>query len=135
MYSHRVHFTAADRLIETRTSRLTIIRSHYDVDINPVVKVVSQKKPKSCCMLSGNSLKEQEGDWADAFAACTFDGRKNCFTPVAFPMAIGERYDGSQTQLTSASTYPLVRFLYDTGERSSFEMITADEHGRPHPPS
>jgi len=58
MYSHRVHFTAADRLIETRTSRLTIIRSHYDVDINPVVKVVSQKKPKSCCMLSGNSLKE-----------------------------------------------------------------------------
>jgi len=77
MYSHRVHFTAADRLIETRTSRLTIIRSHYDVDINPVVKVVSQKKPKSCSMLSGNSLKEQEGDWADAFAACTFDGRKN----------------------------------------------------------
>lgn len=64
---------------------------HYDVDINPVVTVANQQKPKAMLRAVWEQLSlEQHGKWADAFAACAFDGRKNCFTPVAFPMPKGE---------------------------------------------
>lgn len=33
---------------------------------------------------------QEGGDWAEPFAACAYDGRKNCFTPVPFPIKQGK---------------------------------------------
>ncbi|ORY32296.1 Piwi domain-domain-containing protein [Naematelia encephala] len=66
---------------------------HYDVDINPVVHVINQKKPKAMLRAVWEQLSlEQTGDWALPFAACAFDGRRNCYTPVRFPIDQGETH-------------------------------------------
>ncbi|RSH92939.1 hypothetical protein EHS25_008385 [Saitozyma podzolica] len=61
---------------------------HYDVEIDPVVKTLNQKKPKGLLRAVWEQVSlEQSGDWGEAFAAAAYDGRKNCFTPTAFPIS------------------------------------------------
>jgi eukaryotic translation initiation factor 2C len=69
--------------------------SHYDVDINPVVAVQNQKKPKAMLRAVWEQLcAEAKGQWAPSFATCAYDGRKNCFTPVPFPLQPGQLLPG-----------------------------------------
>jgi eukaryotic translation initiation factor 2C len=70
---------------------LTLLSSHYDVEIDPVVKTLKQKKPKGLLRAVWEQVSlEQSGDWAEAFAAGAYDGRKNYFTPVPFPISRGK---------------------------------------------
>jgi len=66
--------------------------SHYDVEIDPHVKVVNQKKPKALLRAVWEQLVlEQKNDpWVGPFSASAFDGRKNAYTPIEFPMGRGE---------------------------------------------
>lgn len=66
--------------------------SHYDVEINPVVHVQNQKKPKAMlrAVWEQTCLDVQSGPFAAGFSACAYDGRKNCFTPIKFPLAKGK---------------------------------------------
>ena len=71
--------------------------SHYDVQIDPVVKMLGQKKPKGLlrAIWEQLNLEQIEGGsmidpaWKRGFEACVFDGRKNVFTPNQFPLAQG----------------------------------------------
>lgn len=65
--------------------------SHYDIEINPVVHVQNQKKPKGMIRaIFEQTCLEGIGDWKIGFDACAFDGRKNCFTPIPFPLRPGK---------------------------------------------
>ena len=82
-----------------------LLCSHYEVDIRPVVAVVNQKKPKALMKAVWEQLSlEHTGDWADAFAACAFDGSRNAFTPVAFPGPQGE-YSFKPQQMRNSDYY------------------------------
>lgn len=65
--------------------------SHYDVEIDPHVRVVNQKKPKALLRAVWEQLVlDQKNDpWVEPFSASAFDGRKNAYTPVEFPMGRG----------------------------------------------
>lgn len=68
--------------------------SHYDVEINPVVNVLGQKKPKGLLRAVWEQLcldqVEQNTKYRESFAVCAFDGRRNVFTPVKMPIPDGE---------------------------------------------
>jgi hypothetical protein len=60
------------------------------VDINPFVAHTGQKKPKGLLRAVWEQVcLEGKGQWADAFAACAYDGRRNAFTPIEFPIPEG----------------------------------------------
>jgi eukaryotic translation initiation factor 2C len=65
--------------------------SHYDVEIDPHVRVVNQKKPKALLRAVWEQLVlDQKNDpWFGPFSASAFDGRKNAYTPIEFPMGRG----------------------------------------------
>jgi hypothetical protein len=65
--------------------------SHYDVEIDPHVKVLNQKKPKALLRAVWEQLvlEQKEGPWVEPFTASAFDGRKNAYTPIEFPMGRG----------------------------------------------
>jgi eukaryotic translation initiation factor 2C len=65
--------------------------SHYDVEIDPHVRVVNQKKPKALLRAVWEQLVlDQKNDpWVGPFSASAFDGRKNAYTPIEFPMGRG----------------------------------------------
>lgn len=62
--------------------------SHYDVEIDPVVKVINQKKPKALLRAVWEQLVLEQKDpkWKEPFSASAFDGRKNVYTPIEFPL-------------------------------------------------
>lgn len=66
--------------------------SHYDVEIDPVVKVANQKKPKALLRAVWEQLVLEQKDpkWVNSFSASAFDGRKNAYTPNEFPLDRGE---------------------------------------------
>ena len=70
---------------------IELIHSHYDVEIDPHVKVVNQKKPKALLRAVWEQLVlDQKNDpWVGPFSASAFDGRKNAYTPIEFPMGRG----------------------------------------------
>jgi eukaryotic translation initiation factor 2C len=35
-------------------------------------------------------LEQKDGDWAESFSAAAFDGRKNAYSPVPFPLDPGQ---------------------------------------------
>ena len=81
--------------------------SHYDVDINPVIKAMNQKKPKGLLRAVWEQLcAETKGQWEDSFASCAFDGRRNAYTPVPFPVPEGQSNDS--TTITSLTTFLLL---------------------------
>ena len=73
--------------------------SHYDVDIDPFVKVQGQKKPKGLLraiweqlcreQLEGTGLAQVDPAWRAGFEACVYDGRRNVFTPSELPIPRG----------------------------------------------
>ena len=79
--------------------------SHYDVEIDPHVKVVNQKKPKALLRAVWEQLVlEQKNDpWVGPFSASAFDGRKNAYTPIEFPMG-----RGTSSQLAEALRHKLM---------------------------
>ena len=68
--------------------------SHYDVTIDPHIKVVNQKKPKALMRAVWEQLVIDQvagsGDWAESFSASVFDGRKNAYSPIPFLMRNGQ---------------------------------------------
>lgn len=77
--------------------------SHYDVEINPVVRDTNQKRPRSMLRAVWEQLilEQTSQEWKKAFDVCAFDGRKNCFTPILFPIEEGElTQTGLPTPLT-----------------------------------
>lgn len=65
--------------------------SHYDIDINPVVKSTNTKRPRQLLRAVWEQLALEQTDthWKQAFKAVAFDGRKNAFTPYKFPIVDG----------------------------------------------
>ncbi|EIW72602.1 hypothetical protein TREMEDRAFT_12051, partial [Tremella mesenterica DSM 1558] len=63
---------------------------HYDIEIDPAVPVTNQKKPKSLMRTVWEQLVVEQvcanSDWTPGFKTCAFDGRKNAFTPIEFPI-------------------------------------------------
>lgn len=54
-----------------------------------MIKVINQKKPKALLRAVWEQLvleQEPGGPWAQSFASCAYDGRKNAYTPIAFPI-------------------------------------------------
>lgn len=65
--------------------------SHYDVDINAVVKALGQKKPKGLLRaVWEQTALEAKGEFVKPFQTCAFDGRRNALTPYPFPIPEGE---------------------------------------------
>lgn len=60
--------------------------------IDPVVKVLNQKKPKALMRAVWEQLvlEHREGHWVEPFSASAFDGRKNAYSPIPFPLHEGE---------------------------------------------
>jgi eukaryotic translation initiation factor 2C len=58
------------------------------VEIDPVVKVTNQKKPKALLRAVWEQLVLEQKDpkWKEPFSASAFDGRKNAYTPIEFPL-------------------------------------------------
>lgn len=65
--------------------------SHYDVEIDPVVKVANQKKPKDLLRAVWEQLAvEAQGAWKPGFDTIAYDGRKNAYTPFKLPIEGGQ---------------------------------------------
>ncbi|BEI91628.1 uncharacterized protein CcaverHIS019_0404480 [Cutaneotrichosporon cavernicola] len=67
---------------------------HYDVAIEPVVRTSSQKFPRTLLRSVWEQLalqSENRPEWHSAFAAAAFDGRRNAYSPIPFPVADGEK--------------------------------------------
>ena len=65
--------------------KLIYFRSHYEVEIDPVVKVANQKKPKALLRAVWEQLvldQKEHHEWGASFAVSAYDGRKNAFTPT-----------------------------------------------------
>lgn len=60
--------------------------------IDPHVKVINQKKPKWLMRAVWEQLvlEQKDGDWADSFSASAFDGRRNAYSPIPFPLEEGK---------------------------------------------
>lgn len=78
------------------------------MDINPIVKVNNQKKPKGLLRAVWEQLcvEDRAGEWANAFSACAYDGRKNVFTPIMFPIPPGESTEQRRDMRERASMLP-----------------------------
>ncbi|KAK4686283.1 eukaryotic translation initiation factor 2C, partial [Tremellales sp. Uapishka_1] len=65
---------------------------HYDVEINPHVRTVNQKKPVGLLRAVWEQLiiDQVDNGWEIPFSVSAFDGRKNAFTPVPFPISDGK---------------------------------------------
>jgi len=62
------------------------------VEIDPHVKVLNQKKPKALLRAVWEQLVLEQKDelWVEPFSASAFDGRKNAYTPIEFPLNRGK---------------------------------------------
>ncbi|WWC59473.1 uncharacterized protein I303_102029 [Kwoniella dejecticola CBS 10117] len=59
---------------------------HYDIDINPVVKVTNQKKPRALLQAVWDQMvAEVKGELKQALDAAAYDQVKNFYTPFAVP--------------------------------------------------
>lgn len=75
------------RRLKARTDR-----SHYDVDIVPVVKVSTQKQPRGLLRAVWEQfvLDHVASPWAACIETSAFDGRRNIFSPDKFPIPAGK---------------------------------------------
>lgn len=90
--------------------------------IDPVVKVTNQKKPKALMRAVWEQLvlEQKDAEWAAPFFAAAFDGRKNAYSPIPFPLRQGT------SQLLYADGLPVFE-LMSTDEAGSFTVaVNAD---------
>nr|XP_031860632.1 uncharacterized protein CI109_003963 [Kwoniella shandongensis]KAA5527704.1 hypothetical protein CI109_003963 [Kwoniella shandongensis] len=80
--------------------------NHYDIEINPVVKVANQKKPRALLQkIWDQMVQEAKGDIKKALDAAAFDQQKSFYTPFDLPVVNGKceitvalREDGADAQ-------------------------------------
>lgn len=67
------------------------------MDIVPVVKSSTQKQPRTLLRAVWEQfvLDQSETDWATCISAAAFDGRRNVFSPIKFPIPSGELLEES----------------------------------------
>jgi eukaryotic translation initiation factor 2C len=105
--------------------------SHYDVAIDPVVRVTKQKFPRTLLRSVYEQLvleNENRPEWAQAFAAAAFDGRRNAYTPDPFPVPKGEC--ALRSWLTKGESVTLTVSLASTREVARQKDTSSDDEYR-----
>ncbi|OCF58805.1 argonaute [Kwoniella mangroviensis CBS 10435] len=71
----------------TRFKNEGALVDHYDIEINPVVKVTGQKKPRALLQQVWDQMvKEAKGELKKALDAAAYDQVKSFYTPYPVPM-------------------------------------------------
>ncbi|WVW78435.1 hypothetical protein I302_100389 [Kwoniella bestiolae CBS 10118] len=77
----------------TRFKAEGAIVNHYDIDINPIVKVANQKRPRALLQQVWDQMvQEAKGPLKKALDAAAFDQQKSFYTPDDIPMQ-SDRYE------------------------------------------